>query len=238
VLPRAPGVPDAVTGGQSSVGLRVPAHPVARELLAAFGGGIAAPSANRYGHVSPTRAAHVRDEFGDAVPLVLDGGDCEVGLESTIVACLDGPPLLLRPGGIGLAELEAVAGPVRRARAGEGPRAPGTTRSHYAPATPLRLATPAGVAAAGPDVGVLARGPAPGAYRGPLWIDAGDRPAPFARALYASLRRLDRSGARSILVEAPPPDAAWDAVRDRLERAAAAADGGADEGPCTPAALP
>jgi L-threonylcarbamoyladenylate synthase len=224
VLPRAPGVPDEVTGGQDTVGLRVPSHPVAHALLAAFGGGIAAPSANRYGRVSPTRAAHVRDEFGDAVPLVLDGGDCELGLESTIVGCLGGELLLLRPGGITHAALEAVAGPVRRPRAGEGPRAPGTTRSHYAPATPVRIVDARALASAGARAAVLARGPAPAAYAGPLWIDAGDDPRRYAHDLYANLRRLDRAGAAEILVLAPPEPVAWDAIRDRLGRAAAQAE--------------
>lgn len=231
VLPRASGVPDEVTGGQESVGLRVPSHPVAQALLREFGGGVAAPSANRYGRVSPTSAAHVRDEFGDAVPCVLDGGDCEVGLESTIVACLDGPPLLLRPGHVSLAELERVAGSVRRAAAGEGPRAPGTTRSHYAPVTPARLASAEEIAAAARDVAVLARHAAPGSYAGPLWIDAGNDPVRYGHDLYANLRRLDRAGARAILAESVPTTAAWDAVRDRLQRAATHADDEPVEGP-------
>jgi L-threonylcarbamoyladenylate synthase len=227
VLPRASGVPDAVTGGQESVGLRVPSHPIAHALLAAFGGGVAAPSANRYGRVSPTRAAHVRDEFGDAVPCVLDGGDCEVGLESTIVACLDdGPPLLLRPGHVSHAALEAVAGPVRRAAAGEGPRAPGTTRSHYAPATPVRLVATGELASADAATAVLARRAAPATYAGPRWIDAGNDAARYGHDLYANLRQLDAAGARRILIESVPTDTAWDAVRDRVQRAAAREDTG------------
>jgi L-threonylcarbamoyladenylate synthase len=232
VLPRADGVPDEVTGGQSSVGLRVPSHPVAHTLLAEFGGGIAAPSANRYGRVSPTRAAHVREEFGAAVPLVLDGGDCEVGLESTIVACLDDVPLLLRPGRITFADLEGVAGVVRRAAAGEGPRAPGTTRSHYAPATPVRLVGADELASQrDPRAAVLARRPAPADFDGVAWIDAGRTPGQYGHDLYANLRRLDAAGARAILVEAPPAEAAWEAVRDRLQRAATRDDDEAVEGP-------
>ncbi len=222
ILPRAGGVPDAVTGGQDTVGLRVPGHPVAQRLLAAFGGGVAAPSANRYGRVSPTSAAHVREEFGTATPCLLDGGDCEVGLESTIVS-LAGEPLLVRPGGISQADLEAVIGPLRRAAAGEGPRAPGTTVSHYAPATPLRLVERAERDAGyGPGVAVLAGRPAPAGFAGILWVDAGTDPARYAHDLYASLRRLDWVGAELILVEAVPASPAWDAVRDRLGRAAAA----------------
>jgi L-threonylcarbamoyladenylate synthase len=231
VLPRADGVPDEVTGGQSSVGLRVPSHPVAHALLAGFGGGVAAPSANRYGRVSPTRAAHVREEFGAAVPLVLDGGDCDVGLESTIVACLDDVPLLLRPGRITLADLERVAGVVRRAAAGEGPRAPGTTRSHYAPTTPVQLVSADELAAQrDPRAAVLARRPAPSGFDGVAWVDAGRTPEQYGHDLYANLRWLDAAGARAILVEAPPAEAAWEAVRDRLQRAASREDE-AVEGP-------
>jgi len=222
ILPRAKGVPDAVTGGQDTVGLRVPGHPLAQRLLAAFDGGVAAPSANRYGRVSPTCAAHVREEFGPATPFLLDGGDCDVGLESTIVS-LAGEPLLVRPGGISQADLESVIGPLRRAAAGEGPRAPGTTVSHYAPATALRLVERAERDPGyGPQVAVLASRPAPVGFAGILWVDSGANPARYAHDLYASLRRLDWVGADLILVESVPTLPAWDAVRDRLARAAAA----------------
>ena len=222
ILPRAAGVADALTGGQDSIGLRVPAHPLALQLLAAFGGGIAAPSANRYGRVSPTSAAHVRAEFGAETPFVLDGGDCSVGLESTIVS-LVGEPLLVRPGGIAAPALEALIGPLRRAAAGEGPRAPGTTRSHYAPATRLLVVAPGALAAAaGPGSAVLARRPAPAAFQGALWLEAAAAPAAYAHDLYANLRRLDRAAAATIVVEAVPDGPAWEAVRDRLGRAAAA----------------
>jgi L-threonylcarbamoyladenylate synthase len=228
IVPRAAGVLDELTGGQPTIALRVPSHPLARRLLAAFGGGIAAPSANRYGRVSPTTAAHVREEFGAAVPIVLDGGACSVGLESTIVSCL-GELLLLRPGGITVPELEAVVGKVRRAERGEGPRAPGGSAAHYAPQTPLQLAAGADfvAAATAPAVAVLAQGPARAGYRGPLWIDAGHDPERYGHDLYAHLRRLDHSGAGAIVVEAPPAGAAWEAVGDRLARAAAAC--GAEE---------
>ena len=222
ILPRAAGVGDAVTGGQESVGLRVPSHPVARRLLRAFGGGIAAPSANRYGRVSPTTAAHVREEFDVDTPLLLDGGECEVGLESTIVS-LAGEPLLLRPGGIPQAALEAVIGPLRRAAAGEGPRAPGTSRAHYAPTTALTLIGSAALAsAATSEVAVLAQRSMPAVFAGKAWLDAGTDPARYAHDLYANLRLLDHAGARSILVEAVPEGPAWEAIRDRLARAAAA----------------
>jgi L-threonylcarbamoyladenylate synthase len=222
ILPRAADISDALTGGQDSIGVRVPSHPVARQLLAAFGGGIAAPSANRYGRVSPTSAAHVRDEFGPQAPFVLEGGDCSVGLESTIVS-LVGEPLLLRPGGIAVADLEAVIGPLRRAVAGEGPRAPGTTRAHYAPATRLVVVAAAALGATvGPASAVLARRPPPANFGGVLWLAAPAGPADYAHDLYANLRRLDHAGAAAIVVEAVPEDPAWEAVRDRLTRAAAA----------------
>ena len=222
ILRRAAGVSDGVTGGQDTVGLRVPSHPVAQRLLRAFGDGIAAPSANRYGRVSPTTAAHVREEFGAQTPFLLEGGDCEVGLESTIVS-LAGEPLLLRPGGIPQADLEQSTGPLRRAAPGEGPRAPGTTVAHYAPATTLSLIATAALTAGLPtEVAVLARGPAPAGFGGRLWLDAGTDPQRYAHDLYANLRQLDRAGAGSILVESVPDTAAWDAIRDRLARAAAA----------------
>jgi L-threonylcarbamoyladenylate synthase len=172
----------------------------------------------------------VREEFGAAVPLVLAGGECEMGLESTIVGCQGDELLLLRPGGITHAQLEAVAGPVRRARSGEGPRAPGTTRSHYAPQTPVCIVDAGHLVLAGERADVLACGAAPASYAGPLWIEASRDPQRHAHDLYANLRRLDRVGAAEILVEAPPDDAAWDAIRDRLGRAAAQAED-AVEGP-------
>ncbi|MEI8298121.1 MAG: L-threonylcarbamoyladenylate synthase [Pseudomonadota bacterium] len=222
ILRRAAGVSDRVTGGQDTVGLRVPSHPVAQRLLRAFGDGIAAPSANRYGRVSPTTAAHVREEFGAQTPFLLEGGDCEVGLESTIVS-LAGEPLLLRPGGIPQADLEQITGPLRRAAPGEGPRAPGTTVAHYAPATTLSLIATAALTAGLPtSVAVLARGPAPAGFGGRLWLEAGTDPQRYAHDLYANLRQLDRAGAGSILVESVPDTAPWDAIRDRLARAAAA----------------
>ena len=225
ILPRARGVLDEVTGGQSTLGLRVPSHPLARRLLEAFGDGIAAPSANRYGRVSPTTAAHVRDEFGAQVPIVLDGGASSIGLESTIVSCLD-ELLLLRPGGIAQPEIEAVVGPIQVAARGEGPRAPGTTLAHYAPRTPLRIAAGEAfkVLTRAPGAAVLARG-APGAdFTGLRWIAGGADALRFGHDLYANLRELDRLGATAILVEAVPAGAGWDAIRDRLARAAAACD--------------
>jgi L-threonylcarbamoyladenylate synthase len=226
VLPRAPGVPVEVTGGQDTVALRVPSHPIAQALLAAFDGPIAAPSANRYGHVSPTAAAHVRAEFGATVAYVLDGGDCEIGLESTIVGIDDSGVTLLRPGHVTRRALEAVVGPVF-APGGAAPRVPGSVRSHYAPATPTRLIDRADLEAAlaaagrtGRRIGLLCRGEAPALPAAQCRIAPGGA-VEFGHDLYANLRWLDGAGVDEILIEAVPADEDWDAVRDRLQRAAA-----------------
>jgi L-threonylcarbamoyladenylate synthase len=240
VLPKSARVPEAVTGGQDSVALRAPAHPVARALLAAFGRGIAAPSANRYGRISPTRADDVREELGRRVALVLDGGDCEVGLESTIVACLGGRVTLLRPGAISRSQVADIVGRVEEAGA-DAPRAPGRQRSHYAPGTPLELVGSAALAPAvaaarsrGERIAVLARRAPPPDADGVSWRRMPAEPAPYGRALYAALRALDASGAGRILAEAVPDGEAWAAVADRLARAAArgeVADDGVAEAP-------
>lgn len=222
VLPRAASVPAIVTGGQDTVGLRKPSHPLARRLLEAFGDGIAAPSANRYRRISPTTAAHVHAEFGADAPLVLDGGPCEVGLESTIVGCLDGELVLLRPGGIDVRELARVAGPIALPRAHAVlPRVSGSEATHYAPHSPTSVLPAALLSGARVDgAGVLARHAAPPTYAGPGWIVASEEPRAYARALYANLRLLDALRAREILVEALPEGPDWDAARDRLQRAA------------------
>jgi L-threonylcarbamoyladenylate synthase len=229
IVPKSPRVPSIVTGGQSSVGIRCPSHPVARDLLREFArigsGAIAAPSANRFGHVSPTTADHVRDEFAAAVP-ILDGGACEVGLESTIVDLSRGRAVLLRPGGISRAQVEAVLGEGLRDRDADAPRASGTLAAHYAPATALslvsadQLAKQLGVLT---NVAVLALGDPPANARAIAWIAAGDDPGRYAHELYANLRKLDGAGAKRILVEAPPATGEWEAVNDRLFRAAAGA---------------
>lgn len=229
VLPKSAQVPAAVTGGQASVALRAPAHPVARALLAAFGRGIAAPSANRYGRISPTRAADVVEELGRRVALVLDGGDCEVGLESTIVACLGGRVTLLRPGSISRSQVADVVGRVDDPDA-SAPRVPGRRRSHYAPGTPLELVEPERLRAAveaalagGGRIAVLARrAPMPGEALS--WRRMPDDARAYGRALYAALRALDAAGAERILAEAVPSGEAWVAIADRLARAAARGD--------------
>jgi L-threonylcarbamoyladenylate synthase len=231
VLPKAARVPAGVTGGQASVALRAPAHPVARALLAAFGRGIAAPSANRYGRISPTRAADVREELGDRVSLVLDGGDCEVGLESTIVACLDGRVTLLRPGSVSRSQIVDVVGRVDDAGA-DAPRAPGRQRSHYAPGTPLSIVQGGALKqavdsalGAGERVAVLARSAPYGGER-VSWLRMPEAARAYARGLYAALRALDASGATRILAEAVPGGEEWAAVADRLQRAAAGGEAG------------
>jgi L-threonylcarbamoyladenylate synthase len=230
ILPKAPQVLDVVTGRQDSVGLRVPSHPVATALLAAFadggGRGIAAPSANRFGHVSPTTAAHVASDLGDVLDLILDGGACGVGIESTIVSFAGGAPTLLRPGGILAAAIEQVLGYALRAPDAHAPRAPGTLAAHYAPHTRTLLvpvdalrATVAQHASREEIVGVLARTVRePETFDG-TWIAAPIEPAAYAHDLYANLRTLDRADADAILVEAVPATPEWLAVSDRLARA-------------------
>jgi L-threonylcarbamoyladenylate synthase len=229
VLPRAENVHRLVTGGQDTVAVRVPSHPMAQQLLTAFGGGIAAPSANRYGRLSPTRAEHVREEFGAAVRVVLDGGECKLGLESTIVACLDGRVQLLRPGAVTLSQLERVVGEVVTEPMAQTPRVPGGAGAHYAPATPLSVvpsgeleALVASLTGGGMRVAVLALHPPMGTYRLTTWINGGQRPENYAHDLYAHLRALDKAGCARILVQEVPADERWDAAYDRLHRAAAA----------------
>jgi len=232
VLPRAENVHWLVTGGQDTVAVRVPSHPMAQQLLTAFGGGIAAPSANRYGRLSPTRADHVREEFGAEVRVVLDGGECRLGLESTIVACLDGKVQLLRPGSVTLSELERVVGEVSTETTAQSPRVPGSGGAHYAPSTPLSVvpsgeleALVAELTEAGQRVAVLALHPPLGTYRLTTWINGGTRPENYAHDLYAHLRTLDKARCTRILVQEVPADERWDAAYDRLQRAAAASAG-------------
>lgn len=222
ILRRAPKVGDFLTGGQDTVGLRVPAHPLAHELLAAFGGGLAAPSANRFGRVSPTTAGHVHDDLGTDVDLILDGGPCGVGIESTIVDLSRGRPVLLRPGRIGAAELEAVLGEPVTLPDAEAPRVSGSLPAHYAPHTPARLvaagALDAEIARLGTDAAVLAFS-APD-DRVDFWVRLPMDPAAYAQKLYAALRELDGTGSKMLLIESPPDTPEWRAVLDRLRRAA------------------
>jgi L-threonylcarbamoyladenylate synthase len=267
ILPRRAGVARACAGGQDSIGIRCPSHPVAQRLLAACAArgvrGLAAPSANPFGRISPTRAAHVADGLGADLP-VLDGGDCAVGIESTIVDCSRGRPVLLRPGAITREQLADACGlPVEpsaelraRADAADGPsgrtaadgpdagagaalspepgadaapRASGTLEAHYAPRAPLRLLDAGALRSA---LDALPAGAAGGLVvyaRAALRLPAGallrrampDDAAAAAHELFAALREFDDRGAARIWVEAPPAGAAWDGIRDRLQRAAA-----------------
>ncbi|HTT02564.1 MAG TPA: L-threonylcarbamoyladenylate synthase [Steroidobacteraceae bacterium] len=227
VMARAAHVHDVVTGGQDTVAIRVPGHPMAQQLLTAFGGGIAAPSANRYGRLSPTRPEHVRDELGDAVRLILDGGECQIGLESTIVACEGPSARLLRPGAVTASQLRAVVGELEIGADLQSPRVPGSTPSHYAPVTPVTI-VPAGeidsqasaLSQGGRRIAVLAQRLPLKGHKYVTWVNAGRRPEQYAQDLYANLRALDKAGCQRILVQDVPHDERWDAVRDRLLRAA------------------
>ncbi len=239
VMRRREGAPAHACGGLPTIGLRCPSHPVARRLLAAFAGaggkGVAAPSANRFGKVSPTRAEHVVADLDGDVPLILDGGDAEIGLESTIVDLSRGRPRLLRPGAIPGSAIADVLGEPVGAAGPAAPRAPGSLAAHYAPGTPIELldgreipARVASLRARGLRLAVWSREPV--LANAVEWLAAPTDPQDYGRALYDSLRKLDRLGVDRLLIETVPPGEAWDAVRDRLGRAAtgsgaAAADG-------------
>lgn len=237
ILKRAPNIPDAVSGGQDTVGVRCPSHPVAIALLQAFKGGrggLAAPSANKFGNVSPTTAQHVRDEFGadGTVAAVLDGGQSQVGIESTIVDLSrleTHGPVLLRPGHISAEAIAAVIDSMPAAPDAAAPRASGTLESHYAPHTPVAMqpsaqlaATLAQLQAKGRKVALVHYSELPPAFA-ETRLPA--TPEGFAHALYAALRAMDHAGADVILVEAPPQGGAWLGVNDRLRRAAHGSSG-------------
>lgn len=232
ILPRRPGVAAAAAGGQDSIGLRCPAHPVALAFLQACKTGVAGPSANRFGRVSPTTALHVAGEFGDDL-LVLDGGPCDVGIESSIVDCTRGRPVLLRPGVLSRQQLEAACGETVLDKDGlladnAAPRAPGTLASHYAPDAKVRLMDTKAIQTAldvlGKDaahIAVYARSIVRIQSENVLYRRMPDDPAATAQQLFAVLRDFDAKGARLIWIETLPEAEAWDGVRDRLGRAAA-----------------
>ncbi len=249
ILKRAAGVPDAVTGGQDTVGVRCPGHPVAQALLQAFAdaggsGALAAPSANRFGRISPTTAEHVATEFGAQLPLVLDGGMCAVGIESTILDLSRERPVLLRPGHVSARELQEAlqepvwlpdGSPATAEQVQEGtaqpvalaatPRVSGALAAHYAPRTPMTLVPAWQLQACvrdmlqqGARLGVWSAR-APSGHPGLVWRAAPPQAQAFAHDLYAVLRELDAAGLTHIIVQAPPDDADWAAVWDRLGRA-------------------
>lgn len=231
IVPRAPGIAAAAAGGQNSIGLRCPAHPVAQALLRAARergvAGVAGPSANRFGRVSPTQAAHVLAEFDDSVA-VLDGGACSVGIESSIVDCSRDRAVLLRPGVLTRARIEAAAGEPLLEPDAEAPRAPGTLAAHYAPTAKLRLMSTSMLATA---LQMLAQESLSLAvYSRSLALNVAPHvrhrrmpahPEQAAHELFTVLRELDAEGVQLIWVEMPPPGPEWDGVRDRLQRAAA-----------------
>jgi L-threonylcarbamoyladenylate synthase len=240
ILKRHAHIPDAVSGGQDTVGLRCPSHPVAMALLSAFKGGkggVAAPSANKFGNVSPTAAQHVRDEFGAGSDItVLDGGSSQVGIESTILdlsRLATHGPVLLRPGHISAAQIAAVIGAMPVAPDASAPRASGTLESHYAPKAPVALLSGDQVpgvlnalADKGRRVALIHYSPllTRAAAQHPLPED----PAGYAHGIYAALRAMDGTNAELILVETPPQDDGWLGVNDRLRRAAHGAEGTID----------
>lgn len=235
IVTRQPGVAAAAAGGEDTIGLRCPAHPVAQALLAACAEqgvpGVAGPSANRFGRVSPTTAQHVQQEFGDEL-LVIDGGPCEVGIESTIVDCSRGAPVLLRPGAITRAQIEAACGEAlhdKHELAAPDPRASGTLEAHYAPSAKLRLmdakAMQTGLDVLGPyaaHIAVWSRSVLKSRSQHILQRRMPDDAAAAAQQLFAVLRAFDAEGVKLIWVETPPAGPEWEGVRDRLQRAAAA----------------
>jgi L-threonylcarbamoyladenylate synthase len=240
VVPRGPGIPDAVTAGGPTVALRCPEHPLTRRLIATLGRPLAAPSANRSLQLSPTTAGHVLEGLGNRIDLILDGGPCGRGIESTVVDCTTDPPRILRPGPIGRAELEAVLGEavLDAAAGGNGDqtapaRSPGMLARHYAPKTPLEVSATAAervktlleaekrvawltARIEDPEVRSLA------ASRDLLVVPMPTDPSAFATSLYATLHAIDRRGLDTIVVDAPPDTEPWRAVADRLSRAAKA----------------
>ncbi len=228
VMPRSRAVPDAVTGGRDTVAVRVPAHPVALALLRAFDGPVAAPSANRFGRPSPTTASDVADELGDAVAVILDGGPCEIGIESTVVDLTCDPPQVLRPGRISAEQVaQVLGGPVDAVPSGPA-RAPGMLESHYAPGARVEVvagdqvvARAAALDADGMRVAVLAPDAVNGLPAAVLVLGPVGGPDHYAARLYAAFRRADAEGAEVILAVPPPAEGIGVAVRDRLQRASA-----------------
>ncbi len=231
ILKRAEHVLDFITGGQDTIGLRIPNHPVALDLLKAYNGGIAGPSANRFGHISPTTAQHVSDEFPEGLDYILDGGDCQVGLESTIIDMSGESPVILRPGMISAEQLSNALGqPVPLSSVlKQKPeiRVPGQYARHYAPSTPLSivgtqalLTTIEAHRQQDQSVAVLAHSSRPDNLSDIPWIEAPADPVPYARQLYANLRQLDRLSTHRILVEQTADTPDWQAILDRLTRAA------------------
>ena len=229
ILKKRPEVSELLTGGQESIGLRIPAHPVAQALLKAFGDGIAAPSANRYTRLSPTTAAAVTEELGAKVAYVLEGGTCKVGIESTILDLSRGPAVILRPGMISAASLSAVLKEEVFLTKVTSTRAPGMDQVHYAPETRVTLVDPdkladflAGLKSEDLPLAVLCQEKLALEQKGVQWIYMSKEPQGYAHELYLTLRGLDKQQFKNIVVLRLPATAAWAAIADRLEKAAAA----------------
>ena len=241
ILPRITDLATAAAGGQNSVGIRSPSHPIARQILLAAQNlgvwGVAAPSANKFGRVSPTTAIHVREEFGDAL-LVVDGGACDVGIESAIVDCTRGQPVLLRPGVLTLEQLSAACGEKvllegeMLTKALGAPKASGTLAAHYAPTAKLflmdnyEIEQKLALSSEGSSIAIWSRAPVKTQPQGRLdkktathWQQMPSNPAQCAQMLFAQLRAFDALGAEQIWVESPPSESAWEGVHDRLRRA-------------------
>lgn len=229
VLKKADHVHDLVTGGQDTVAIRIPSHPLAQELLKEFGKGVAAPSANKFGRISPTSADDVKGDFGDEVAMVLDGGACQVGIESTIVDVSGDTPRILRPGMIQVESLYValyeIGLKVPDSNMDGSPRVPGSLPAHYSPSTPLQVLPGEGFVKAveqfereGKEVAALSFQNAPVLQK--RWIHASRFPAHYAHTLYKNLRKLDAYNSDLILVEAPPQESDWEGINDRLRRAA------------------
>ena len=224
VLPKADSIPDTVTAGGKTVAVRCPAHPVFSAVLVKCGFPLAAPSANRSNRVSSTRAEHVVDQLGGRIPLVLDGGPCALGIESTVLDLSGIKPTILRPGSISLGQLQSVLGQVETAgpATDTGPaKRPGQLSRHYSPRAKLILGSDptAALGQADETTHIIAREPAPSACQGGQWYQLPDDPDGFAKELYDTLHRCDRAGAELIQVQSLPDGPEWDALRDRLTRA-------------------
>lgn len=226
ILPKQPTVSPMITAGQSTVGIRCPDHPIALALLAGFEGALVAPSANRFGRISPTSAADVAAELGDRVDAILDGGPCPIGIESTVLDYSSAPPILLRPGHIGVEDIEAVCGEALGYPNGQPQKAPGTLPAHYAPATALlwldfdSICIELSHHQPGFRLAAMIRSPVDPSHSSDVTIAAMPTdPVNYAKTFYRTLRRLDAGGFARILIEKTPTDATWAAINDRIARA-------------------
>jgi L-threonylcarbamoyladenylate synthase len=237
VLPRSDAIVKEATAGLDTVGLRAPDHPLALALLRAFDGPVAAPSANRSTRISPTTAEHVRQELGDRVDMILDGGPCRVGIESTVLDLSGDVPAILRPGGVTREQIEAVLGASVRqnefvTEAVTPAMSPGQHEVHYAPHAPAyRFEASQRGQVLADDTGVMALGPLRADRKGGMIVAMPNDPADYARRFYATLREIDETRPRAIYIEMPPDEPRWSALRDRIRRATRPIDDNSDATP-------